>query len=796
MAKAKTRRQTKGLVDNFHIDSDDDVKSEDEDVVSKTHSETSVSDHAALPKTQAAQYPKRSKSSPKDASSHSSSRFVVEDASKDEDASSELSEKDDAEYWARKARGELESGSGESDEEFSSTGDEFSSDSEMEMEDMDAEEYNEGVLQQELVYGEETHRIAVINCDWERIRAVDLLVVSSSFCPSTGLVKSVNIYPSDFGLSMMAEEDVNGPAIYKINNDDDDDSNFESDGRNYAGKEKQSEEQKAALDQIKLRRYELNKLRYYFAVITCDSIATASSLYGALDNQEIEMTSNKLDMRFVPDDISFESRQVYDVANEVPLNYEAPTSYTTVLQKTEAKLTWDQTPKDRLAVTQAAFSQLAEIDESRYSQLLASSSEGESDVEDNDDGRNGIKMPPSAADVELDQSRALKKKQRQKYASLLAGLDGLNSDEDGEGNDDFFSSSKKQSTVSGNVEFTIDGGDDTSKSKSKSNKKLLDVDAEIKRKMEEKLSQKPNRKLKATNYRSVVPKYRPDEKPNEEEEKKHFAAVISDDEEASNSEDSLPFPPSSKPGKSSKKDKDSSVMDVDDDGGGDDSEVKKDIWAGFEDAFEKPSKSKLAKLKKRKRDERETELKSDKQTRAELKLLLDKGEDNSSASSGSDEDGDEEQLGPKKKKSKRAKKDKKKKEEQRSDINLVDPRFGALMKDPRFMPDPTNPNFKKTAAAQAILDARKEYRKTHDSRLDDHEDEDGGVENHPSVTSSSLKLPLHKESSSQHQKKKIQKGFYDIGDVSKKSGGDSKMELDDLVASIKRKASTVPLNKK
>jgi len=49
-------------------------------------------------------------------------------------------------------------------------------------------------------YGEATNRIAVQQCDWDHVRAVDLLVLFQSFVPSTGLIQSVTIYPSQFGL--------------------------------------------------------------------------------------------------------------------------------------------------------------------------------------------------------------------------------------------------------------------------------------------------------------------------------------------------------------------------------------------------------------------------------------------------------------------------------------------------------------------------------------------------------------------------------------------------------------------
>lgn len=57
---------------------------------------------------------------------------------------------------------------------------------------------------------------------------------------------------------------------------------------------------------------------YYFAVVVCDSVATADYLYKSCDGIEFERSSSKLDLRFIPDSMEFK-HPARDVATEVML---------------------------------------------------------------------------------------------------------------------------------------------------------------------------------------------------------------------------------------------------------------------------------------------------------------------------------------------------------------------------------------------------------------------------------------------------------------------------------------------
>ncbi|XP_037453664.1 pre-rRNA-processing protein esf1-like isoform X1 [Triticum dicoccoides] len=206
------------------------------------------------------------------------------------------------------------------------------------------------------VIDKETHRLAVVNMDWDHIKAVDLYMVMTSCIPEGGRVVSVSIYPTEFGLKCMNIEATQGPsALIGADGDGDGDEDGEDDNNDDDNDDDDDGEEDSDLDyeteNNKLRTYELNKLRYYYAVVVCDCSTTADHLYTTLDGTEFLKTANVFHLQFIDDSKEFKY-PARDVATEAPLSYKAPDFETPALQRTKVKSTWDDDEPERKILRQ------------------------------------------------------------------------------------------------------------------------------------------------------------------------------------------------------------------------------------------------------------------------------------------------------------------------------------------------------------------------------------------------------------------------------------------------------------
>ncbi|EUC42987.1 hypothetical protein COCMIDRAFT_102061 [Bipolaris oryzae ATCC 44560] len=243
----------------------------------------------------------------------------------------------------------------------------------------------------EVPTGDISARLAAVNMDWDNIRAIDIMAVANSFVPADGRILNVVIYPSEFGMERLQREEIEGPPreifASTANKDKDNigisDNDSDASGSDGEGQSKavlQEEETGEEFDSTKLRAYQLDRLRYYYAIITCSSANVAKSIYDNLDGREYLTSANFFDLRFVPDGTTFD-QDPHDECFKLPDGYKPNEFSTDALTHSKVKLTWDADDATRKEVQKRAFSR-KEIDENELQAYLGTDSSSSEDEEE------------------------------------------------------------------------------------------------------------------------------------------------------------------------------------------------------------------------------------------------------------------------------------------------------------------------------------------------------------------------------------------------------------------------------
>ncbi|KAJ9138249.1 Pre-rRNA-processing protein esf1 [Coniochaeta hoffmannii] len=543
-----------------------------------------------------------------------------------------------------------------------SSSDDDSDEEEEEEEEENATSAGPGMIQKEEVpTGEITHRIAVVNLDWDHIKSVDLFALFSSFVPLGGSIRKVSIYPSEFGKSRMQKEELEGPPkelFQKKDNDEDDfegfDSEDEEDEDEDAGDAEDSDEEvkneliqegdDADFDSDALRTYQLDRLRYYYAVMICSDPNTAHKIYEATDGSEYLSSSNFLDLRFIPDDVTFDD-EPRDECDSVPQGYKPVDFVTDALQHSKVKLTWDMHPEEvsrKETISKAFSGSRADIAENDLKAYLASDSEDDDeDVED----------APAAADATEEPKLSKKELARRKMRAAL----GLSEEP--------APKSSKDAPV-GDMEITF-----TSALSGKADKKNPEEETTI-----EKYKRK-EKERKAKRKEAALAKREGGDKQGEEQ-----------DEQAAEPEEDLGFD---------------------------------DPFFTSEDPSKEVKKSSIRKEeRKKKREMKEVEAAKNAAEKAQLELLM-AGNTNEEADHLDHFDMNEimraeKQKGKKGKKAKKGGKDNRGGLQEDFEMPVDDPRFKAVFESHEFAIDPSNPKFKATGAMKKILEEGRKKRKVDD----------------------------------------------------------------------------------
>ncbi|THV07726.1 hypothetical protein K435DRAFT_959788 [Dendrothele bispora CBS 962.96] len=526
--------------------------------------------------------------------------------------------------------------------------------------DAQAAEYDKSHPEAPVIEGNKTSRLAIVNLDWDHVRAIHLFKICSSLVSPTapakassssrpnadkkqrggannvarGQVLSVRVYPSQFGKERMAREDREGPPpeLFRKKPMDEEEINEKNiyevgDADEY--------------DEDALRKYQLERLRYYYAIVTCDSVEAATHVYEELEGTELERSANVFDISFVPEDMTFDEEPRDEAAEEdSSTNYKAVEFVTDAsiprciesdllsygplpqaLRHSKVKLTWDEDDPERAQVTRRIFSQ-KEIKEEDYKAYLASSS-SESEAEDENAGKK-------------DRKAASRNKLR---ALLLGGDNELPEGWDKGGDDD------------SDVDMEVTFAPALSAKKGDEDETTLE---KYQRKRKEKRKSRKDQ-AKKTKESEVSEQ----EGSDEEGGKDGFFDVASDEEEER------------EPRKSSSKSKDKK--------GSTKSASSTDELALLVSSDQAGNEPQHFNLKAVMKAERKKGKGKDKKRKAR---------------------DDENEL------------------QEDFEIDVADDRFKALHEDHQFAIDPTNPHFKKTKSMQKLLDARSTHRKKGSSKSD------------------------------------------------------------------------------
>ena len=142
--------------------------------------------------------------------------------------------------------------------------------------------------------------------DWDSLNAVDILALFTSLCKGDMFVHKVEIYPSLFGIEQMKKDSLYGPPKEIL--DAEPSKNFKkSKGRIEDDDDFMDDDEKQAkgFNSSQLRKYELQKMKYFYAVIYCSSKKTAQKIYNEYNGFEFELSNLKLNLSFIDDELKF-----------------------------------------------------------------------------------------------------------------------------------------------------------------------------------------------------------------------------------------------------------------------------------------------------------------------------------------------------------------------------------------------------------------------------------------------------------------------------------------------------------
>lgn len=319
-------------------------------------------------------------------------------------------------------------------------------------------------------------RLAIVNCDWDHVRAVDLYALLFHGLPLGGELLEVCVYKSEFGKKMMEHERVHGPDLWILpsenrdtsgegssredapkvgrakdrmshpvlhdedafNSDqddgvEDDGEEDEDDGRVNDDPSMLAAEEEGENGEFfssgKYRQYEFNRMKYYYAVAVFDSSETAAAVYQEMDGIDIEASGVIMDLRYIDDDETFNSADLVSRADHIPASFKPLGGIrNAALSQTRFRISWDQEDPVRHHCVQDLFSGTTpEDDLAAYLATSESDSDDDGDRKEEEEGGGTVLKKGKAEGNDTEEkmwSTSEKRKRtrqliRHRYAALL-----------------------------------------------------------------------------------------------------------------------------------------------------------------------------------------------------------------------------------------------------------------------------------------------------------------------------------------------------------------------------------------
>ncbi|KAL7421722.1 pre-rRNA-processing protein esf1 [Cryptotrichosporon argae] len=310
------------------------------------------------------------------------------------------------------------------------------------------------------------------------------------------------------------DEEDQGPSGEEEEDDDDDDDEAEPEASDFEGEpleivsDVESETASVAgsddVDMEALRQYQLDRLRYYYAVATFSTVAAAERVMAELDGAEFERTANVLDLSYVPDGMEFDEDEVRDVATQEAKGYKGNEFVTDALRHSKVKLTWDQDDPNRSKLTRRPLTR-DEIEEQDFADLVAAS---DSDSDSGSDGGpanlvsagSGSAASASASASAREAAKAKKaarKERTERLRALLLGGDDDAGDIWGKAGLGGDSAGKKdRGAADGGVEITFRAGLSKATAETETDDNMTTLEKYQRRVKEKKARKKEERELR------------------------------------------------------------------------------------------------------------------------------------------------------------------------------------------------------------------------------------------------------------------------------------------------------------